>query len=175
MIATTISPLKLEVLREYYPSMVGVECNADLPSQPINSGLVCARARIDALPEKSELVISIENGIDTINHYELGGDFHHFVDVCYVVLQQGGQRFEAASFGIPIPKKYVLQAQAATTANYPMRHLGYEFTAGQFIAKEFACPSNNWMALPHFGNHDRRDQIRDALGKVIAQAAASRL
>lgn len=119
IVVTSQSKIKLDAVKQSFPkaNIQGAKSSALLPAQPINSGLICAHSRIDGLilPKCADLIISIENGIDTINHWEKGGDGNHFVDICYVVAQlPNGQRVEAESFAIPIPASFVRQAREAT-------------------------------------------------------------
>src|SRR3989338_2798833 len=138
-VVTTTSKLKLDAIAASVSTahLTGIStADADLPAQPINSGRRCCHERIDYV--KSQLVradiadydyiISIENGIDTIRYFEKGGDQEHFVDICYVVIEnRDGVRFEAESYGIPIPIRYVEAARRATSTNY--HELGFAVTA----------------------------------------------
>lgn len=195
LVATTTSKIKLETIQKVFAptQLIPVStADANLPAQPINSGLQCCRERIDyvkrwgvnspspptvdagqhfMLPDVKQQVkeydwiVSIENGIDTIHYFEKGGDHGHFVDICYVVLEdRHGRRYEASSFGIPIPIKFVDAARAATSSNYRHRDLGFEVTAGSMIHQLHPnIPADNWMADSLFGACDRRQQIEDGL------------
>jgi non-canonical (house-cleaning) NTP pyrophosphatase len=148
-----------------------------LPPQPINSAARCANLRLDALLQAhdkatniaaiapDDLLIAIENGIDTING---GADNRYFSDVCAVIIQRGSTRYEALSFGIPIERKWVTAAERATDANYALRDLGYQVTVGQLLHRQYGVPADNWMRDPRFGGIDRTDQILDALDRALA-------
>jgi len=178
VITTTKSSVKLEAIKKILnPSSIisySTE-NAGLPAQPVNTGLICCHERINFIKSMNDLsnikydyIISIENGIDTINHYEKGGDAYHFVDICYIVIEDNlGNRQEYESVAIPIPTKYLEKAQNATSANYKYRNLGYEYTAGSMINKEFPhIDSTNWMNDPKFGGFSRVKQIESAINNV---------
>lgn len=192
-VVTTTSKLKLAAIATSVSSahLTGIStADADLPAQPINSGRRCCHERIDFvkrqltsnshsgldIDKKKELavkvggegsgydyIISIENGIDTIRYFEKGGDQEHFVDICYVVIEnRDGVRFEAESYGIPIPIRYVEAARRATSTNY--HELGFAVTAGSLIHQHYPhIPADNWMADPLFGGKSRMDQIQNAL------------
>lgn len=54
--------------------------------------------------------------------------------------------------------------------------IGYtDNTYGQFLAKLFHVPHDNWMADPRFGNIDRRVQINDAFEKFIIDVQTDRI
>lgn len=168
LLAST-SEIKLRALRRVWPQAQGVPSSAATPAQPINSGLLCAHRRLDALigsNAKADLYVAIENGIDTIDYLNHGGGPEHFVDVCYVVAERGGQRYEAASLGVPIEKRIVAQARAETAPNYAQRELGYQVTAGELLARRDGCAADNWMADPRHGAVDRGTQILNALDQL---------
>jgi non-canonical (house-cleaning) NTP pyrophosphatase len=179
IITTTKSAVKLDAIKKLLnPSQIisySTE-NAPLPAQPVNSGLICCHGRINFIKEnnlilnniKYDYIISIENGIDTINHYSKGGDSSRFVDICYVVIEDNlGNRQEYESIAIPIPNKYLEEARNATSPDYKYRDLGYEYTAGSMINKEFPnVDSANWMADLKFGGFSRINQIESAIKNV---------
>ena len=165
LVAST-SAVKLQAVREIWPEVEGIAIAHALPAQPINSGLVCAHRRLDALlSQPADLYLAIENGIDTIDYLK-DGDNTHFIDVCYVVAQRNGQRYEAASFGIPVEKRIVAQAMAQTAPNYAHRDLGLEVTAGELLHKRDGVAADNWMADPRHGGIDRTVQIQNALQQL---------
>jgi non-canonical (house-cleaning) NTP pyrophosphatase len=182
IITTTKSTVKLDSIKKCLnPSKIisfSTE-NADLPNQPINSGLVCCHKRIDYIKSNGDLnslnadhdfIISIENGIDTINHYSKGGDYCNFVDICYVVIEdKNGNRQEFESIPIKIPRKYVEKARNMSSANYIHTDLGYEQTAGKMISLEYPHIDHaNWMKDSLFGGVCRTKQIESAISQIAA-------
>jgi non-canonical (house-cleaning) NTP pyrophosphatase len=178
IITTTKSDVKLSAIKEHFKptSIITYSTEfAELPAQPINSGLICCHRRIDHIKAENDinstnydLIISIENGIDTINHYNKGGDLNNFVDISYIVVEDKlGNRREYESIPIPIPRKYVEQSRKATSPNYKHYNLGYELTAGSMINKEFPLiDSANWMADPIFGGYSRKSQMLSAFKNI---------
>jgi len=172
VVLASASNIKLRAVRRLWPNVVGCDVSSatQLPAQPVNSGLRCAHARLDALlaAHDADLYLALENGIDTIDYAELGGDAQHFCDVCYAVAQRGrdGERREAASFGIPISKAIVAAARSATEPNYAQRDLGYAVTAGELLQRAHGVDAANWMADARFGGVDRAVQILDALEQI---------
>lgn len=177
-ITTTKSAVKLDAIKKLLNPSQTISYsteNAPLPAQPVNSGLICCHERINFIKANNDLsntkydyIISIENGIDTINHYSKGGDSLRFVDICYVVIEDNlGNRQEYESIAIPIPNKYLEEARNATSPDYKYRDLGYEYTAGSMINKEFPnINSANWMGDLKFGGFSRIKQIESAIRNV---------
>lgn len=149
--------------------------DAPLPAQPINSGLSCCHQRIDyvksSFNKSYDLIIAIENGIDTITHLNKEGDHKKYVDICYVVIENHqGNRYEGESVDhyIPIPKKYVDRAREVTSSNYSYGHLGYEVTAGDLIKQDYPDIDNsNWMLDSRFYGISRSEQIKSALYNCV--------
>lgn len=119
-----------------------------------------------------DYIISIENGIETLNHFDKGGDHAHFLDLCYVVLEtKDGTRQEAESYPIPIGNCFINQAQAATSSNYKYADLGFEVTAGAMIHQAHPdIPADDWMADPRFYGRSRVHQIASALAQIKIDA-----
>jgi non-canonical (house-cleaning) NTP pyrophosphatase len=180
IITTTKSDVKINAIKQALEPLSIITYsteNAQLPAQPINTGLLCCNRRIDHVKNMNDdikstgydYIISIENGIDTIDHYGKGGNSNNFVDICYVVIEDKlGNRQEYESIPILIPRKYVEQARKATSPNYQYSDLGYEYSAGNMINNEFPhINSANWMADPMFGGFSRIDQIISAFDAMI--------
>lgn len=141
-------------------SIIGMKAICNNPEQPINSSLLCASRRVNALlstcPPNTNIIISIENGI-VVN--EGKGTCY---DVCTAVLFDMIMKrsWSNHSFPIPVPIKYYHQAKEAS-ANV---RDGLSVTIGECISKENpGIAKDNWMASPKFGGISRLDQITDAL------------
>lgn len=174
VIATTASAIKVNSIQKILKpsSIISIStAGAALPAQPINSGFWCCSERINyvksLIKTEYDIIVSIENGIDTINHFDKGGDHGHFVDICYVIIEdRQGNRYSAESYGIPIPCSFVNEAQLSTSTDYKHQMFGYEVTAGSRIHLKYPeIMSDDWMKHPLFFGKSRSFQIEDALMK----------
>lgn len=177
IVTTTKSAVKLAAINKVFnPKEIipFITTDAPLAAQPMNTGLRCCNERIDYVKATNELgeydlIISIENGIDTKTHFKKGGDHQHFVDICYAVIEdKDGNRYESESFAIPIKMKYVENARKKTSSNYKYSDLGLEITAGSMIAEEFPDIDHaDWMKDPRFFGKSRVEQIESALNLLL--------
>ena len=180
IITTTESKVKLQAITDILNPTKIIPLstsNAKIPSQPINSGEQCASFRIDYVKSNYPIVketnydfiISIENGIDTLDYMTKGGDHMHFVDVCYVVIENKiGKKYYSESYAIPIDMKYVYEARKLTPTNYECRDMGLSVTAGSIINKYYPdVPADDWMKNEQFYGVSRIYQIEDALNNCL--------
>lgn len=99
--------------------------------------------------DEDGIYIAIENGIDSSKK----------ADICYVIIQHKEKRVEGESFGIAL-KEEIYNKLLDTSK----KTLGFNKTYGELVNESHPeIPKDNWMASPLFGNHDRKDQIVDAL------------
>lgn len=165
VVLTSKSKLKREVLEKVLKDnnilfdeiVCTVVNNPNIPNQPVNSALTCAKLRTSSVNhELSDLVVSIENGI-------VNEDCCY--DICAVHLTYKGHNVACEGkirFNVPI--KYFRQAKEMSN---DFNELGFSVTMGELIAKDYSVPKDNWMSHSYFGDYDRSDQIYNALNSVF--------
>jgi non-canonical (house-cleaning) NTP pyrophosphatase len=174
IVACTTSHVKLQAISALFrPANITTynTTGAPLPEQPLNCGYLCCQTRINFVKQQKLLeydyIIAIENVIDTINYLSKGGDSHHYIDECHVMIEDVfGKQYHGISYGIKIHKKYVEQARFRTPLNY--NEHGLSVTAGRMIAEENPeIDHANWMVKVY--GISRQDQIKSALSECLKQ------
>lgn len=176
IIACTTSRVKLGAISELFqPANITTynTSKAPLPEQPLNYGYFCCQTRINFVKQQPILeydyIIAIENVIDTIDHLSKGGDSHHYIDVCHVLIEDAfGKQYHGVSYGIKINKKYIDRARDRTPLNYSYRQHGLAVTAGKMIAEEDPkIAHDDWME--RLNGIPRKDQIKSAISDCWKQ------
>ena len=177
---TTQSKVKLEAVSTIFDSTYTIielkpTTKAELPEQPVNSGMECCEKRIEYIRDTSnyELIISIENGLET-----QGDNVDYIKDVCYVIIEdKKGRQFRAVSKGTCIPKEFYQRAVELTPKDYKFKHLGLSVTSGETIKEKYPdIDPKNWMGSNLFGcQMDRKDQIRGPLIECLTKYLSSKI
>ena len=164
------SQLKTEAVREFYKSegidvkITNFNCDElELPAQPIDSALTCAKRRFDYAREKTnrkyDIYIAIESGISS--EYN-----SHYSEECCVIIDDGimshGSEF------IPIPKEYNIMIYSSIIEPCTLE-LGSDITFGELLhGQDPTIDPKNWMLK--ICEYDRKDMIKDAIrGTVCGQ------
>ena len=141
------------------------------PAQPVNSGLKCARRRLEALKEqilsgdgsveineKSNVFLALESEISTEQE-------NHPVDVCHVVATRGEVEFTSFSYSIDVPDEYFKKTEETAEKTED----GFNVTVGETIEAELGINAKNWMKDEKFGGFDRVEQLRGVLESVLGK------
>lgn len=164
------SQLKTEAVQEFYSSegidvkITTFNCDElELPAQPIDSALTCAKRRFDYAREKTnrkyDIYIAIESGISS--EYK-----SHYSEECGVIIDDGimshGSEF------IPIPKEYNIMIYSSIIEPCTLE-LGSDITFGELLhGQDPTIDPKNWMLK--ICEYDRKDMIKDAIrGTVCGQ------
>lgn len=181
IILTSQNLLKVNVVKDvlkFFPHLLEYNIvsystsNAQIPPQPINTGIECAKMRIQYVLEnykceKYDFIISIENSIN-INNIEKDNLIE---DVCNIVIQNNnGEQYIEISDPILIDSKYYYQSLENTSKDYKLKEFGLEYTIGSMISKEYNdIISSNWSIDKRFGGLSREIQISDTLQKCLTK------
>jgi adenine phosphoribosyltransferase len=149
------------------------------PEQPVNSGQRCAERRMKKIRDgdaakttPSTLYIAIENGIETENVAIKGlnnlkqdaSKPKRIVDVCYVVLCHGAEKFVSPSIPIDCSPEYFYKAMETSTDGFEFAADGFPQTMGTMIHNDHPdIPSTNWMSSPKFSSVSRETQMHGAI------------
>lgn len=169
IILASQSQIKINAVKQFFKS-VKLETysasEADLPNQPINSALECAKHRIQFIKNKYDLpkyqyIIAIENGLKVTNHL--------VEDIAYIVIENKyGSQYYGWSKGVPVPMDIYHEARNLSD-KLSYDHLGgMNITVGEIISKKYKVPADDWMSIfkDSTGINNRHQQIMDAFVSI---------